>query len=106
CAGPLAALTLLIGCNGGPQAVADWRMTNRTLDVSTDRPPGEADAPGPDGFVDDYDNAQGQLVRGRNGNISTKFPADGRYEVVLDACASHGASAYSWSIDDGPQQAA
>ena len=81
-------------------------MADRTLDVSTDRPPGEADAHGPDGFVDDYDNAQGQLARGRNGNISTKFPADGRYEVVLDGCASEGATAWSWSIDDGPPQPA
>ena len=43
--------------------------------------------------MDDYDNAQGQLIRGVNGNISTKFPADGRYEVILDACGS------SWAHD-------
>ena len=100
-------LTLILpGCNTSPHAVADWRMADRTLDLFTDRPPGEQDVPGPDGFVDDYDNAQGRLIRGVNGNISTKFPADGRYEVVLDACGSSWAHEFSWSVDGGPFQPA
>jgi hypothetical protein len=53
------ALVLLAGCNHTVQAVADWRMVDRTVDQLTDRPPGEEDVSGPDGFVDDYDNAQG-----------------------------------------------
>ncbi len=104
--GAAAALGFLVGCTPRPQAVAGWRMADRTLDVLTDRPPGEPDAPGPDGFVDDYDNAQGRLIRGVNGNISTKFPEDGRYEVVLDACASSWAHDFSWSVDGGPPQPA
>src|SRR5262249_7883835 len=88
----------LAGCRSGPHAVADWRMVDRTVDERTDNPPGD-DLPGPDGAVDRYDNAQGVLVRGVNGNISTRFPRDGRYEVVLDACASVGATRFSWSID-------
>jgi lysophospholipase L1-like esterase len=81
-------------------------MVDRTVDSFIDRPPGEQDVPGPDGFVDDYDNAQGRLIRGVNGNISTKFPADGRYEVVLDACGSTWAHAFSWSVDGGPSEPA
>jgi lysophospholipase L1-like esterase len=104
-AASLSALSLA-ACNQSPRAVAQWRMADRTLDVSTDRPPGEADVPGPDGFVDDYDNAQGTLVRGMNGNISTKFPADGRYEVVLDACASEWVDEFAWAVDGGPSQPA
>ena len=100
------ALLLPAGCNHTVVAVADWRMVDRTLDRFTDRPPGEEDVPGPDGFVDDYDNAQGRLVRGVNGNISTKFPADGRYEVVLDACGSSWAHEFSWSLDGGAPEAA
>jgi hypothetical protein len=54
-------------------------MVDRTLDVKTDQPGvGDTDTAGSDGIVDDYDNAQGRLIRGVNGNISTKFPADGR----------------------------
>jgi hypothetical protein len=90
---PTLVLVLLAGCNHTVQAVADWRMVDRTLDQLTDRPPGEEDVAGPDGFVDDYDNAQGRLIRGVNGNISTKFPADGRYQVELDACGSSWAHA-------------
>jgi lysophospholipase L1-like esterase len=77
-------------------------MTDRTVDRFSDRPPGEEDVPGPDGFVDDYDNAQGVLIRGVNGNISTKFSADGTYAVELDACGSDAADDLSWSIDGGP----
>jgi lysophospholipase L1-like esterase len=95
-------LTLLAGCGHHPEAVAEWRMVDRTLDRFTDRPPGEEDVAGADGIVDDYDNAQGRLIRGRNGNISTKFPADGRYEVELDACRSSWAHEFSWSVDGGP----
>jgi len=95
-------LILVAGCGHHPEAVADWRMVDRTVDRLTDRPPGEADVEGPDGFVDDYDNAQGALIRGVNGNISTKFPADGRYEVELDACRSSWAHEFSWSVDGGP----
>jgi hypothetical protein len=102
----IVGLFLLAGCNHTVQAVADWRMVDRTLDKFTDRPPGEEDVSGPDGFVDDYDNAQGRLIRGVNGNISTKFPADGRYEVELDACASSWAHEFSWSVDGGPPEPA
>jgi hypothetical protein len=79
-------------------------MLDRTLDVETDqRGEGDADTPGPDGIVDDYDNAQGPLVRRVNGNITARFPADGRYPVVLDACSSEGAARYLWSVDGGPE---
>ena len=98
----LALALSLPGCNTSPHAVADWRMVDRTVDLFTDRPPGEQDVAGPDGFVDDYDNAQGPLIRGLNGNISTKFPADGAYEVILDACGSNWVDQVSWSIDGGP----
>ncbi len=106
CSAAALALMLVSSCNHGPQAVADWRMVDRTLDRFTDRPPGEQDVAGTDGFVDDYDNAQGQLIRGVNGNISTKFPADGRYDVVLDACGSTGADDFSWAVDGGTSQPA
>src|SRR6185503_9247864 len=96
------SLILAAGCGHQPEAVADWRMVDRTVDRFTDRPPGEEDVEGADGFVDDYDNAQGPLIRGVNGNISTKFPADGRYEVELDACRSSWAHEFSWSVDGGP----
>jgi lysophospholipase L1-like esterase len=101
----LAAVALCCGAAcAGPKAVADWRMADRTVDLETDqRGPGDADLPGPDGIVDDYDNAQGRLVPAANGNISTKFPEDGRYEVVLDGCASEGATAYEWSVDGAIQ---
>lgn len=100
--GALAALLFLAGCGGGPRAVADWRMVDRTVDIETDQQGvGDADTPGPDGIVDDYDNAQGRLIPGVNGNISTKFPEDGRYEVVLDGCASQGATRYVWFVDGG-----
>lgn len=96
-------LTLtLSACGGGPTAVLDWRMVDRTLDVKTDQPGvGVPDTPGSDGVVDDYDNAQGRLVRGTNGNISTRFPEDGRYDVVLDGCGSMGAVSYDWLVDTG-----
>lgn len=104
-----AAVVLLCGaaCGAGPKAVADWNMADRVLDVETDaRGAGDADIPGPDGIVDDYDNAQGRLIPGVNGNISTKFPEDGRYEVVLDACGSEGAARYLWFVDgDAPIEA-
>jgi hypothetical protein len=88
------------GCGGGPHAALDWRMADRTLDVETDQQgAGDADTLGPDGIVDDYDNAQGRLVPGSNGNISTPFPDDGRYEVVLDGCASSSAQRYVWFVD-------
>ena len=98
-----ALLTLtLAACGGAPRAVADWRMVDRTLDVKIDQPGvGDTDTAGSDGMVDDYDNAQGRLIRGVNGNVSTKFPADGRYDVVLDACASNGATSYVWFVDGG-----
>jgi hypothetical protein len=99
---PLFALPLaaVIGCGDGPRAAFDWRLADRTLDEETDqRGAGDADTPGPDGVVDDYDNAQGPLVPGINGNISTKFPEDGRYEVLLDGCASTGAARYLWFVD-------
>lgn len=100
----LAALALICGVAcAGPKAVADWRMADRTLDVETDqRGQGDVDTPGPDGIVDDYDNAQGRLIPAVNGNISTKFPEDGRYEVVLDGCGSEGAAHYVWSVDGDP----
>lgn len=101
-ASAFVALVLLAGCGGGPRAVADWRMADRTLDAETDqRDQGDADTPGPDGIVDDYDNAQGRLIPAVNGNISTKFPEDGRYEVILDGCGSQGASRYVWFVDGG-----
>jgi lysophospholipase L1-like esterase len=97
----IAALSLS-GCGGGPSAVAGWRMADRTLDVETDqRGVGAVDTNGPDGVVDDYDNAQGRLIPGVNGNITTKFPEDGRYEVILDACDSSGALDYVWLVDNG-----
>jgi hypothetical protein len=95
---------LATGC-GGPDAVAHWRMTDRTLDRFTDAPLGTS-VEGPDGIVDRYDRAQGGLVRGRNGNISSKFPADGLYEVTLDACKTTGAATYAWAIDGGAPVAA
>lgn len=95
----------LTACND-LEAVADWRMEERTVDRFTDRPIGQEDVTGADGFVDDYDNAQGRLVRGVNGNISTKFPADGAYTVVLDACRSARADEFSWSVDGGPLEPA
>jgi lysophospholipase L1-like esterase len=77
-------------------------MQDRTLDLETDQQgPGDVDTPGPDGIVDDYDNAQGRLIPAVNGNISTKFPDDGRYEVVLDGCRSEGAVRYVWFVDGG-----
>ncbi len=96
-------LTLaLAACGGGPAAIATWRMVDRSVDLKTDQPgPGDTDSVGPDGVIDDYDNAQGRLVRGVNGNISLKFPEDGRYEVVLDACGSGALEAYSWFVDGG-----
>src|SRR5688572_6217390 len=96
----LAALLVMSGIAcGGPTAVADWRMADRTVDIETDqRGQGDVDTPGPDGIVDDYDNAQGDLVRAVNGNISTKFPEDGRYEVVLEGCDSTGAVSYRWVV--------
>ncbi|HET7294515.1 MAG TPA: SGNH/GDSL hydrolase family protein, partial [Vicinamibacteria bacterium] len=98
CAG--IVLLGVAACGGGPTAVADWSMADRTVDVETDqRGEGDADAPGPDGIVDDYDNAQGVLAPGLNGNISTKFPDDGLYEVVLDGCGSSGAVHYAWFVD-------
>jgi len=100
----LAALALICGIAcAGPTAVPDWRMADRTVDLETDqRGQGDVDTPGPDGIVDDYDNAQGRLIAAVNGNISTKFPEDGRYEVVLDGCESEGATRYAWSVDGGP----
>jgi len=92
------ASALLFGCNVGPRAAADWRMADRTVDLFTDVQ-GGSDVPGPDGAVDDYDTAQGPLNPRVNGNVSTRFPEDGSYEVVLDACASEGAIRFSWSID-------
>ena len=86
CRGVAAAsfvLLLVPGCGDGPVAVADWRMADRTVDRLTDQPLGAADLATPDGFVDDYDNAQGALVRGVNGNISTKFPADRFMSVAV-----------------------
>jgi hypothetical protein len=66
-------------------------MADRTVDLETDqRGQGDVDTPGPDGIVDDYDNAQSRLSPAFNGNISTKFPEDGRYDVVLDGCGSEG----------------
>jgi hypothetical protein len=100
----LTAVTLVFqaACSGGPKAVIDWRMSDRTVDVETDqRGEGDADTPGPDGIVDDYDNAQGRLIPAVNGNISAKFPEDGRYEVVLDGCGSRDAVRYVWSLDGG-----
>ena len=101
----MAAVALSCGAAcGGPKAVADWRMADRTVDLETDkRGQGDVDTPGPDGIVDDYDNAQGPLIPAVNGNISTKFPRDGRYEVVLDGCASEGATRYEWSVDGAIQ---
>jgi hypothetical protein len=98
-----AAVGLLAGCGDAPSASAEWRMADRTLDQSTDAPLGTS-LSGPDGIVDRYDRAQGGLVPGRNGNISSRFPADGLYEVILDACATTGADTYAWSIDGGPSQ--
>ena len=93
----------LSACGGGPTAVIGWRMVDRTLDVKIDQPGvGDTDIQGTDGVTDDYDNAQGPLVRGVNGNISTKFPQDGRYEVVLDGCGSMGALSYDWLVDISP----
>jgi lysophospholipase L1-like esterase len=97
--GLLALLFVMVGCGQGPEVVADWRMVDRTVDLSTDDPPGP-DQPGPDGVVDDYDSAQGPVVVGRNGNISARFPADGRYEVVLDACQTLGAARFTWSVEE------
>ena len=95
-------LVFVAACGGGPQARGDWRMADRTLDVETDQPGrGDADVAGADGIVDDYDNAQGRLIPAVNGNISSKFPDDGRYEVVLDACASQGATRFVWFVDAG-----
>src|SRR6185436_7991651 len=70
----LAVIAIACGTAcAGPKAVIDWRMQDRTLDVETDqRGAGDADTPGPDGIVDDYDNAQGRLIPAVNGNISTK----------------------------------
>src|SRR5262245_2027194 len=101
---PAALLLALCACGGGgPRAALDWRMADRTLDEETDqRGSGDADTPGPDGVVDDYDNAQGPLLPGINGNISTKFPEDGRYDVVLDGCASAEAARYLWFVDGDP----
>jgi hypothetical protein len=99
----LAALSA--GCGDAPSVSAEWRMADRTVDRFTDRPLGTS-AEGPDGIVDRYDHAQGALVRGRNGNVSTRFPADGLYDVVLDACATSGATRFAWSIDGGPSQEA
>jgi hypothetical protein len=98
----LAAVSPACG-GGGPTAVADWRMVERTRDDFTDSGRvGEADREGPDGIVDDYEHAQGPLVPHVNGNISRKFPEDGRYEVVLDACASSGgATRFAWFVDGG-----
>jgi hypothetical protein len=96
---------VVAGCSDGPEVAADWRMADRTVDLFTDRPGGES-VEGSDGIVDRYDNAQGRLVPGRDGNISTKFPADGRYDVVLDACATEGAVRYAWSVDGGRVQPA
>jgi hypothetical protein len=101
--GRFAMAVLLVICGnacGGPSVVADWRMADRTLDLETDQRGGQSDVdtPGPDGIVDDYDNAQGDLVRAVNGNISTKFPEDGRYELVLDGCGSAGATRYRWAV--------
>lgn len=76
-------------------------MADRTVDEETDDRLG-VDRPGPDGVVDDYDNAQGLLHPGLNGNISTKFPPDGKYVVELDACAFEGGQRFSWSVDGGP----
>jgi hypothetical protein len=104
----LIAIVVLVtlthpACGGGPTAAVDWRMVDRTLDVKTDQAgAGIPDTSGPDGVVDDYDNAQGSLVRGVNGNISTKFPQDGRYDVALDGCGSLGAVSYDWLVDTGP----
>ncbi len=98
-----AGALALCACGGGPVAVADWRMADRTLDVETDQQGlGDDDVPGPDGVTDDYDNAQSSLIPAVNGNISTKFPEDGRYEVVLDGCGSLGAARYLWFVDGGP----
>jgi hypothetical protein len=95
----VCAAVLAAAC-GGPHAVADWRMADRTVDIETDvRGIGDADTPGPDGVTDDYDNAQGDLIPGRNGNISKRFPPDGRYDVILDACGSSEATRFTWSIE-------
>ena len=96
---------ILPACGAGPTPVADWRMADRTRDEFTDNPPADP-RPGPDGVVDVYDHAQGPLLPRRNGNISTKFPADGLYDVILDACGTEGAARFSWSIDGGPSRPA
>ena len=45
---------MLSACGGGPQAVADWRMLDRTVDAETDqRGEGDAETPGADGVADD-----------------------------------------------------
>jgi len=96
----LVGLSLaLVACSGGPEVIVDWRMVDRTVDVLTDDPPGP-DREGPDGVVDDYDAALGPLVPNRNGNISTRFPADGRYGVVLDACRTAGGARFAWTVDE------
>jgi len=94
----VASIGLAAACGKGPEVVVDWRMADRTVDVMTDDPPGP-DQPGPDGVVDDYDAARGSLVPGRNGNISTRFPEDGRYQVVLDACQTLDAVRFTWSVE-------
>ena len=104
-AGLALAGGLLAGCNSSPDVTAEWRMADRTVDRFTDGPLGTARS-GPDGIVDRYTRAQGGHVPGRNGNISTPFPADGLYEVILDACDTPDATAWAWSVDGGPAQAA
>lgn len=58
-------------------AVIDWRMPDLTVDADGD------------GVIDRY----------LDGNRSADVPADGRYEVILDACNSANATWFQWTID-------
>lgn len=59
-------------------AVIDWHMAPLSVDANDD------------GAIDAY----------LGGNRSADVPADGRYRVILDGCASAGAFYFEWTVGD------
>lgn len=89
-AAALVGSTVVLGALGGvsaPAAVAHDSHHRTTAAIDWRMPALTSDANG-DGVIDSY----------VGGNRTADVPTDGRYEVVLDGCASRGATSFEWGI--------